>query len=243
MLDELFNKFLETKFAEIFGPNYRNISGLLNRLIDLYKEQKEQVKAINQRSQKIAELEKADSTLSGNIGIINRHYAGITNQLSQKIAELEKTVTDNIRITNDKNRELAKKIADLESKNKPLPSRIDENVQIDGIITQFNSWAANPTGPVPYGFTFLAGDPGIRTHQQIVETAEETKWITNRTGQKKYLLPNPNSFHPMTNISEFYDMDQSMLQQKGRNKIQIIVPCEISGIDWIEFRGKLKILP
>jgi ABC-type transporter Mla subunit MlaD len=337
-LDESFNKFLENKFTEIFGPNYRQISGWLNSLIDLYKKQKEQIGTIDQRSQKIAELEKtvgtlsrnidiingnqagtinqlsqkiadlekADSTLSGNIGIINRRYDEITNQLSQKIAELEKadstfserigiinkhydeitnqlsqkiadlekadsTLFRNIGIINgnhagitnqfsqlsqkiaelektvgtlnDKNRELAKKITDLEPKNKPLPSRIDENVQIDGIITQFNSWAANPTGHIPPGFAFLDGNFKILTKQPLTKTKEETNWITNENGEKKYLFPNPNSFDQMTDICELYAMNQNMLKEKGRNKIEITTACEISASGWIDFAGKLKILP
>jgi hypothetical protein len=113
----------------------------------------------------------------------------------------------------------------------------------DSIITKFNNWAANPRGYIPSGFTFLAGDLRIRTQQQIVETAEETKWITNCTGGRKYLFPNPNSFNQMTDIRELYDMDQNMLREKGRNKIEITAACEISASGWIEFAGELKILP
>jgi prefoldin subunit 5 len=129
--------------------------------------------------------------------------------------------------------------------NSGQPEKTPQNAQTDnGIITKFNAWAANPTGQIPAGFTFLAGDFRIRTKQQLKETAEETKWIINCTaGGKRYLFPNPNSFNQMTDIRELYDMDQNMLKEKGRNKIKIITPCEISASGFIEFPGEIKILP
>jgi chaperonin cofactor prefoldin len=193
---------------------------------------------------------------------LNQHGGSIVrvdkknSELSQKIESLEKklkNLTEDISAANSKNRELEKKIAELESKNKQSndsyasnfrqPEKAPQNVQTDSVIAKFNNWAANPAGRIPSEFAFLAGDPRIRTQQQLAETTEETKWITNRTGGKKYLFPNPNSFNQMTNLRGLYDMDQLLLKEKGRNKIKIITPCEISASGWIEFAGELKILP
>jgi hypothetical protein len=113
----------------------------------------------------------------------------------------------------------------------------------DVVLSKFNNWSANPFTPLPSSFTYLAGDFRIRSSQQQIPTPEESKWVTNREGAKKYLLPNPNSFNQMTNILELYEMDQSMLKEKGKNKIKIIIPCEISSSGFVEFPGKLQILP
>ena len=115
--------------------------------------------------------------------------------------------------------------------------------QIDDIIIKFNNWACNPYTAIPGGFTCLSGDFRIRTQQELTETSKETKWITNRIGKNKYLLPNPNYFDQMTNITELYKMNLTMLKVKGKNKIKIISPCEISSSGFIEFAGELQILP
>jgi uncharacterized protein YoxC len=194
------------------------------------------------------------------VGINNKN-----KELSQTIERLEKELkylTGEINAVTGKNRELERKIVDLELKNKSLASRgngtdtgslplnfersekTPQTVQTaDRIVIQFNNWAANPIVPIPRGFTFLEGNFKILTKQPLIKTTVETNWITNENGEKKYLFPNPNSFNQMTDIRELYDMNQNMLKEKGKNKIEIITPCEISASGWIEFAGKLRILP
>jgi hypothetical protein len=123
------------------------------------------------------------------------------------------------------------------------PSRTANELfdQTDTVINSFNNWASNPNSYLPGEFAYVTGDFRIRTNQELTETREETKWIINRSGTKTYLLPNPNSFNQMTDL-DLYEMDLNMLKEKGKNKIKIIKPCEISSSGFIEFKGKLQIL-
>jgi phage shock protein A len=207
-------------------------------------------------------LNAGNSEHSQKIDSLEKKINDIPKTVSQAKTELQSSFTNYVNSLNSQinsvitsNQELERRIAALEAKNNTLMSRNNEyeskrvptspaqSVQTDSNISQFNAWAASPTTLLPAGFTFLAGEPRIRMSQQLAETAEETKWITNRTGVKKYLLPNPNLFNQMTDIHELYYMDQNMLKEKGKNKIKIITPCEISAAGWIGFPGKLKILP
>jgi hypothetical protein len=118
-----------------------------------------------------------------------------------------------------------------------------ESIATNVVLSKFNAWAANPAMRLPSDFIYLSGDFKMFAKQQLIQTPEESKWISNREGAKKYLLPNPCFFNQMTNISELYEMDQTMLKEKGKNKIKIVVPCEISSSGFVEFPGKLQILP
>jgi hypothetical protein len=123
--------------------------------------------------------------------------------------------------------------------------KIAENVKSGKLdVTEaFNSWADDPLGPLPTeAFYFIVGEMNIRTKRQIMESAKETMWITNRTGMKKYLFPNPNLFNQRTNILELYKMDQSKLKGKGQNRIKIITPCEMTKDGFVEFPGELELL-
>jgi len=147
-----------------------------------------------------------------------------------------------------KNNELLKKLNEKETKNNLSPNTVRTPYnnelfdQTDNIINSFNNWASCPDSYLPREFAYVTGDFRIRTNQQnYTETREETKWIINRKGSKKYLFPNPNSFNQMTNL-DLYEMDLSMLKEKGKNKIRIITPCEISSSGFIEFKGLLQIL-
>jgi hypothetical protein len=123
-------------------------------------------------------------------------------------------------------------------------SEAAQPAETNAIINKFNIWAANPVTPLPSAFAYLSGDFRIRTvNQQIISTQDESKWIVNREGKKIFLLPNPRFFNQMTNILELYEMDQKLLKEKGKNKINIIIPCEISSTGFVEFPGKLEILP
>jgi len=163
------------------------------------------------------------------------------NDIRDTIATLEKNISrlnNEISVLGDL-RELKSKFDTLYSGKK-----ITEGIKSGKIdVTEaFNLWAANPVGPLPEAFYYINGDIKIRTKREIKESAEETKWITNRNGTKKYLFPNPNSFNQMTNIPELYTMDQSKLKGRGQNKIKIITPCEMTKDGFVEFAGELELL-
>jgi hypothetical protein len=106
----------------------------------------------------------------------------------------------------------------------------------------FNSWAANPALSLPEAFYYLQGDFRIRVTHALKESARPSMWIGNRYGSEKYLLPNPNFFEPMTNISELYGMDMTRLKAKGQNRIQVIKPCEMADNGYVNYPGELQIL-
>ena len=111
------------------------------------------------------------------------------------------------------------------------------------VTEYFNSWAKNPSAPLPHEtFYYIEGGMNIRTKCEIKESTTETKWITNRSGGKKYLFPNPNTFSPMTNINELYEMNQAKLKVRGQNKIKIVKPCEMTEDGFVNLPGKLEIL-
>ena len=179
-------------------------------------------------------LRKIDD-LEDEIAIIKKHYKELENNYydnSKKISTLE-----------SKNNDLFQKINKKEPKSTVMtPSRNELFEPTDTVINSFNNWASCPNLTLPPEFTYVTGDFRIRTNQQeFTETQEKTKWIINRRGTKTYLLPNPNSFDQMTNL-DLYEMDLNMLKGKGKNKIKIITPCEISSSGFIEFMGKLQIL-
>ena len=194
--------------------------------------------------------------INNKIAILENKNTSIM-QYCKRLEEINNNNVRNILILEEENRKLSQIISEKETKNNKHHSSHSTNISNElfsqnekiargknnTIIEKFNEWAANPISIIPVEFSYLAGDFSIRMNQQdLTETVEETKWIINRGGEKKYLLPNPNLFDPMTNISELYKMDLNLLKVKGRNKIKIITPCEISSSGFIEFAGELKIL-
>ncbi|MDR1363645.1 MAG: InlB B-repeat-containing protein [Spirochaetaceae bacterium] len=178
---------------------------------------KNDIDNINQRLQKIDV--KPDSQSSndrqGTNSLQFRELEGRVNNLENDIRDLKK---------NEK------------TANDMASGRLD-------VKDVFNAWASNPQSPLPKSFYFIAGDMNIRTIREIKESPTETLWISNREGGKKYLFPNPRLFDQMTNILELYEMDQRLLRKKGDNKIKILFPCEISPSGFVEFPGKLELLP
>lgn len=187
-------------------------------------------KTINIHEQKC--IEKYDSQ-------INRFKSSSNvDDLHDKFGILEEKIS---RIQNDLNIlvELKNKVDKLYYGKKITESITSGNL---GVTEAFNLWAASPYRPLPEAFYYIEGEINIRTKREIRESAEETKWITNRHGAKKYLFPNPNSFNQMTNIMELYKMDQAKLKGRGQNKIRIITPCEMTKDGFVEFAGELELL-
>jgi len=222
----------------------------------------------NELEKKIAKIETLEIIIK-QVNDRQSQFGQLVNNKLSEITQYYNNISQKILILESNSKELSQKIIDLEVENKRLSQRISEkesknnkfqgasetsfrndllnisfnSIQNDRIIKIFNEWAAHPISIIPSEFAYLIGDFRIRTKQQeLSETQEETKWIINRVGEKKYLLPNPNFFDQMTNISELYKMDLNMLKVKGKNKINIITPCEISSSGFIELPGELKFL-
>ncbi|GHV78314.1 hypothetical protein AGMMS49944_01050 [Spirochaetia bacterium] len=170
----------------------------------------------------------------------NKKYHTRNEEIVRALAEKESRIATLEKVL----AECAKQIQNLSGRLEIFEKKEEQErkAESDHVITLFNKWAVNPLVGLPAAFTFLAGDFRIRTTQQLIQTPEETKWITNREGSRKYLLPNPCFFDQMTDISALYKMEQSMLNEKGKNKIKIITPCEMTNSGYIEFKGELKIL-
>jgi hypothetical protein len=120
---------------------------------------------------------------------------------------------------------------------------IDGAGVLDGSVEGFNNWAANPTGPLPEGFMFIAETPKIRAKQTFTESKTPTLWITNREGAKKYLFPNPAKFNQMTHIKDLADYDMGALKAAGKNTLKITKPIEMTAEGWIEFKGAMELQP
>ncbi|MDR1144028.1 MAG: hypothetical protein LBK77_07425 [Spirochaetaceae bacterium] len=110
-------------------------------------------------------------------------------------------------------------------------------------LAEFNLWAKDPYAKsLPRSFYYVKETPKIREEQEFTETSFEAKWICNRRGEEKYILPNPRLFDLLTDISNFYKMDANRLQAKGQNKINVTVPCRMTDKGWITYPGELEIL-
>jgi len=161
-----------------------------------------------------------------------------TDDMRDKFGSLERSISEikgELRVIAD----LKNKVDTLYSGKKMTESITSGSL---GVIEAFNLWAASPYIPLPEAFHYIEGEINIRTKREIRESAGETKWITNRSGAKKYLFPNPNSFNQMTNILELYKMDQAKLKGRGQNKIKITTPCEMTKEGFVEFAGELELL-
>jgi tetrahydromethanopterin S-methyltransferase subunit B len=219
---------------------------------------------ITRRDERIKILEKYCADLQNAINSKNTEFSVTIIRQEERIKTLEKYCAEFQNALNSKDTEFSlatrqeerikipeKHGADLSNAVNSFSSRIGKfekaeetagQAETDSIVQRFNRWAGDPITPLPSAFSFLAGDFRIRTNQQLVFVPEETKWCINREGEKKYLLPNPNSFNQMTNILELYEMDQRFLREKGKNKIKILSPCEISPSGFVELPGKLELL-
>lgn len=169
----------------------------------------------------------------------NVQSSSINEDLRPAIAAIEKKINSAQNEVNLQIQELQTMVNTLYSGKKLTESIISGELNA---IDAFNLWAANPAGPLPEAFFYITGEMNIRTEREIRESADETKWIINRNGTQKYILPNPNFFNQMTNILELYKMDQAKLKGRGQNKFKIIRPCEITKDGFVEFSGELELL-
>lgn len=215
-LDNLFEQFISEQLAKQFGVDYKNFRYYFEQISSHLQEFNNKQNDISNYCSKLA---KENEDLEQKI-----------NNLLNKIKHLETSIEkQNINQTN------------MHNKNN---QSFERRESIDDVIDKFNVWSCNPYFKLTSEFSYISGDFRIRTdHQALTETYQESKWITNKNGRIKYLLPNPNFFDQMTNITELYKMNLTMLKVKGKNKIKIIEPCEISSSGFIEFPGEIQILP
>ena len=218
MIDEALEQFIDSFLKKNLGANY---STFQSRIEDYHNTRPKFVDHIIKLNKKT--VEQGDSI----------------DEQKIKIESFEQSI-----------RRLEALCAGLSSELKAVYTRLEkyekaevqaEEAAANAVIATFNVWAANPAVPFPAAFSFIAGDFRIRTTQQIIETPEESKWITNRGGGQKYLLPNPNSFNQMT-VSDFLYKIIGTAKPKGQNKIRIIKPCAMTNDGFVEFSGELQIL-
>jgi uncharacterized protein YjdB len=208
------------------SPNNKSIKEMEDKLQDTEKTLKAKINdALSQRSGNQDEIatRKLSEQIQASIGKIDKVESSVWG-LDARVSSLERL----------------KKLDTSSSQ----PASITPTAHLTPVdaVDEFNVWAANPSTKLPSGFYYLSEDMRIRTIHSITESASETKWISNKNGNQKYLFPNPNFFNVNTDINEFYKMDMAMLRSKGQNKIQITTACEMSEKGYINYPGELKLL-
>jgi hypothetical protein len=185
------------------------------------------------------DLDRRDETIDA--------FENSLRNIQSRIEELEKQ-------NKDKDRQIAelqqRVVQSLEAKPRVTQSGAAEKHQTRAVFSQaedptlrrFNDWAEKPTHFLPSGFSFIKGEPKIRTNQALDTTDTETLWILNRAGANIYLFPNPSLFDQMTDISELYQMDQSKLKAKGSNRIRVLEACVVAEGGYINYPGEVQLL-
>jgi hypothetical protein len=188
--------------------------------------------ASNDKTQKaICEIQ---GRLENTIALLNDQKTKYYN-LEGKISNTETSLIRNFNDFKNKNIELQKTSA-------PVEKIMPEVTLSADLVEYFNNWAYNPRRTLPLShFYYLKSDIKIRSEQTLVEVQTESKWITNRLGNKKYLFPNPRFFDEATDIKEFYKTTGA-LKAKNHNAIKVTEPCEIADKGYINYPGKLAIL-
>jgi hypothetical protein len=177
---------------------------------------------------------------------IGSRYTAVENTRIPSAQDTAQSAAQIERLQSEINRLKTEKTG-LEAENRSLKEnkRIAEGIKSGSLdpVSVFNDWASYPSAPLPRDFYYIEGDMKILTSQEFHETNNsESKWITNRSGQK-YLLPNPKSFNPMIKIGELYKMDEAKLNKpKGSYKIKITKACKMTENGFVESQGELEIL-
>ena len=173
----------------------------------------------------------------------NYDYLEKIKELERKIDELKRQnigIRQPVASPSPKETVVPQKEAAISLKTTESPTR--QTIYTNNILEKFNNWASNPSSELPREFSYLEGEIKMRTAQYPRETSAKTQWICNKSGEKKYLFPNPNFFDQMTDISDLYLMDVNRLREKGRNKIKVTIPCEMMDSGYINFQGRLELL-
>jgi hypothetical protein len=208
------------------------------------KEYNELVQAYKEQNNKLTKTEQENANLQAfknKATITVRDKQTEINKLNVNKDDLEKQIKD----LKDRNLFLEQQKtqgslppAKPQSVSVPVSGSVDTN-----ILDNFNRWGSNLVIAVPpQGFRYIKGEMKSRCEQPLDSSDEEENWLINTTGTQRYLFPNPWLFDELTNIDSFYKMDKNRLKGKGKNKIRIIRPCEISDKGWVNYPGELELL-
>jgi len=172
-----------------------------------------------------------------------RELEGDIRTLKGKVNELEATIYEQKSKIDRLEDKYSREINELKSlTSSEVAVREATRSGSSNPVDLFNIWARNPQSRLPSGFSYIREEPEMRRTQVLTDTSLETRWIVNKTGEKKYLFPNPNSFDPMTDISKFYAMSLEGLKPKGQNRVEITKACEMTDSGHINFTGELSLL-
>jgi hypothetical protein len=116
----------------------------------------------------------------------------------------------------------------------------------DPVIDEFNTWAKEPSAPLPSKFFYAEGDMKLRENCSIEEAlpSSDATWIANRNGPVKYLFPNPNVIDQIGGkIDALYKITGNR-RARGLNRARIIKACSIveGSKGWVEYKGELTLL-
>jgi hypothetical protein len=232
---------------------------MLQRVQNYFKEyQRKQEDIVNRTQKQYSDLVQAYNELKNNF--IKMQQENTNLQTFYKKAQITfKHHQIEIKKLKDDNDDLERQIKELKDRNlvleqqktqSSLPSAKPQSLSVPvsdsvdtNILNNFNRWGRNPVNAVlPPDFKYIKGEMKSRCEQPLDISDEVENWLINTAGTKRYLFPNPRLFDELTNIDGFYKMDKNRLKEKGKNKIQIIKPCEISGKGWVSYPGELELL-
>lgn len=120
--------------------------------------------------------------------------------------------------------------------------RNTETINSDNTIDSFNQWAKDPRTMLPSQFNYADGDLRLREKQTIRISNSNSMWITNKSGLKKYLFPNPGAIDQIGGDIDVIYTVSGTRRAKGQNRVFIQKACEIKEDGWIEYKGALSIL-
>jgi len=116
------------------------------------------------------------------------------------------------------------------------------SVSDEDVVEIFNEWARDPKIALPSLFKYADGKLDLREKQAIDNGNFNSLWIVNKTGQKKYVFPNPKIIEQIAgDIDAIYTVNGTR-KAKGQNKIIILDACELRDDGWIEYKGKLDLI-
>ena len=177
------------------------------------------------------------------------------NILAQQIRVILKEETEKFKNENDKLKEeigqLKKQQLILQNK-KSYPSPISSNTAVsedadnvpvysDPIVEAFNDWAKGSRGSLPAQFKYSDGELRLREKQDILDfgSNKNALWITNRSGSKKYIFPNPDAIDQIGGDIDVIYTISGTRRGKGQNNVFIKKACEVKEDGWIEYKGEL----
>jgi hypothetical protein len=254
---------IDSKFADL-DERIAKINAANEELkAELEAHNAEIVEKITANTDAIQDNAEKQATALASLKVEIEQEQAAQSENNEKLALEIKALQEDLTRSKTEATELAEKLNDTISTINGLLARIEELearpvtvsgnnaagnkadvVNPDGkkILAVFNRWAANPSDKLPAELYYIENAMKIRTEYDELESSpSEEKWIANRTAPF-YLFPNPNTFTPQTDISEFYELDMPSLKPKGQNRIKITEPCEMTEKGYVTYPGKLDLI-